>query len=100
MSDISTRIQEAVSGGQLLESSARNIGQILQRTSSPVMAASIGELVEQGAWDELNDRFYKTLAFGTGGLRGRTIGKVVTKAERGNAREGERPELPCVGTAT
>ena len=34
---------------------------------------------------ELNDRFYKTLAFGTGGLRGRTIGKIVTKAERGEA---------------
>ena len=98
MSDISTRIQEAVSDGQLLESSARNIGQILQRTSSPVTAASIGELVEQGAWDELNDRFYKTLAFGTGGLRGRTIGKVVTVAERGTPQPLERPEQPCVGT--
>ncbi len=98
MTDISTRIQEAVSGGQLLESSARNIGQILQRTSSPVTAASIGELVEQGGWDELNDRFYKTLAFGTGGLRGRTIGKVVTAAERGTPQPLERPEQPCVGT--
>ena len=49
-------------------------------------------------WQELNDRFYQTLAFGTGGLRGRTIGKIVTAAERGNAREGERPEFPCVGT--
>ena len=32
-------------------------------------------------WAELNDRFFKTLAFGTGGLRGRTIGKIVTKDE-------------------
>ncbi len=98
MSDISIRIQQAVSAGQLLESSARNIGQMLARSSSPVAAESIGELVAQGAWDELNDRFYKTLAFGTGGLRGRTIGKIVTAAERGTPQPLDRPEQPCVGT--
>ena len=98
MSDISTRIQQAVSDGQLLESSARNIGQMLARSSSPVAAESIGELVAQGAWEELNDRFYRTLAFGTGGLRGRTIGKVVTAAERGAPQPLDRPEQPCVGT--
>ncbi len=98
MSDISTRIQQAVSDGQLLESSARNIGQMLARSSSPVAAESIGELVETGAWDELNDRFYKTLSFGTGGLRGRTIGKIVTAAERGTPQPLDRPERPCVGT--
>ena len=53
---------------------------------------------QAGEWAELNDRFYKTLAFGTGGLRGRTIGKIVTKAERGQGRPNERPEFPCVGT--
>src|SRR5207245_10473832 len=51
---------------------------------------------------ELNDRFYKTLEFGTGGLRGRSIGKIVTNAERGNAAQSaaatRRPEFPCVGT--
>jgi phosphoglucomutase len=98
MSEISTRIQEAVSAGQLLESSARNIGQMLERSSSPVAAESIKELVEQGAWEELNDRFYRTLAFGTGGLRGRTIGKIVTDAERGAPQPLDRPEEPCVGT--
>ncbi len=98
MSELSIRIQQAVSAGQLLESSARNIGQMLARSSSPVAAASIGELVGQGAWGELNDRFFKTLAFGTGGLRGRTIGKMVTAAERGTPQPLDRPEQPCVGT--
>ncbi|MGZ5020482.1 MAG: phospho-sugar mutase, partial [Chthoniobacterales bacterium] len=42
--------------------------------------------------------FYKTLAFGTGGLRGRTIGKIVTRAERGNSPNETPPEFPCVGT--
>ena len=36
--------------------------------------ASIEELVEKQAWSELNDRFYRYLEFGTGGMRGRTIG--------------------------
>lgn len=43
--------------------------------------------------------FYKTLAFGTGGLRGRTIGSIVTRAEQGNGGVNGRPEYPCVGTA-
>jgi phosphoglucomutase len=59
---------------------------------------SVSELVDAGAGSELNDRFYQTLAFGTGGLRGRTIGKIVTAAERGRAAPDERPEFSCVGT--
>ena len=98
MSDLNVLLQQAVTAGQLLESSARNIGLMLERSSSPEIAGSVGELVERGAWEELNDRFYKALAFGTGGLRGRTIGKIVTAAERGAPQPLDRPELPCVGT--
>jgi phosphoglucomutase len=98
MSDLNVLLQQAVAAGQLLESSARNIGLMLGRSSSPEIAGSVGELVERGAWEELNDRFYKALAFGTGGLRGRTIGKIVTAAERGAPQPLDRPELPCVGT--
>ena len=98
MSDLNVLLQQAVTAGQLLESSARNIGLMLGRSSSPEIAGSVGELVERGAWEELNDRFYKALAFGTGGLRGRTIGKIVTAAERGAPQPLDRPELPCVGT--
>ena len=78
MSDLSTTLDAAVAGGQLLASSAQNIRQLLARTSSPVDRASVQELVDAAAWPELNDRFFRTLAFGTGGLRGRTIGKIVT----------------------
>ncbi len=98
MSDFSLRLQQAVRDGILLESSARNIEQLIARSSSPFFEQSIRELVEKGAWGELNDRFYKTLAFGTGGLRGRTIGKIVTAAEQGTPQELGRPEQPCVGT--
>ncbi len=91
-------LEEAVAGGRLLESSRRNIEGLLAGSSHPAFPASVGELVAGGHWGELNDRFFKKLAFGTSGLRGRTIGNVVTAAERGGAGEGERPELPCTGT--
>lgn len=91
-------ISQAVAAGKLLPESQRNIQELLASSSDPVCRASVEELVESGKWEELNDRFFRKLAFGTGGLRGRTIGKLVTKAEQGRAAAGERPEFPCVGT--
>jgi phosphoglucomutase len=98
MNTLTERIEAAVKAGQLLDSSAQNILQLLARSTQKLNEESITELVDSGAWNELNDRFFKTLAFGTGGLRGRTIGKVVTQAERGTPKELERPEFSCVGT--
>ncbi len=98
MTDLSTQIRLAIQQGNLLESSAINIQQMLARSSEPVVVQSIDELVSGQAWAELNDRFYRTLAFGTGGLRGRTIGKVVTRAEQGQPQALGRPESPCTGT--
>src|SRR5262245_9770809 len=95
---LNSRIEQAVAHGQLIASSAKNIRTLLEGAGSDIYFRSLSELVDTAEWQELNDRFYQTLAFGTGGLRGRTIGKIVTTAERGNAREGERPEFPCVGT--
>ncbi|MDB6171840.1 MAG: phosphoglucomutase/phosphomannomutase alpha/beta/alpha domain [Chthoniobacteraceae bacterium] len=98
MSDLSIEIERAVQAGQLRQSSAKNIEQMLVRTSQPSVLESITELVNAGAWEELDDRFFKTLAFGTGGLRGRTIGKIVTAAERGEPQPLDRPQRPCAGT--
>src|SRR5437762_6700814 len=98
LADVDARIKQAVAHGQLIESSAKNIRTLLEGAGSDIYFRSVNELVDGAKWQELNDRFYQTLAFGTGGLRGRTIGKIVTTAERGNAREDERPEFPCVGT--
>ena len=95
---LNSTIDRTVADGNLIASSAKNIRTLLEGGGSDVYFRSVKELVHAAEWQELNDRFYQTLAFGTGGLRGRTIGKIVTAAERGNAREGERPEFPCVGT--
>ena len=91
-------VERAVADGRLLETAAKNLRALIASASSDSVSRSVNELVTAGQWDELNDRFYKTLEFGTGGLRGRTIGKIVTAAERGKASPDERPEFPCIGT--
>lgn len=98
MSDLTASIQAAAQSGKLLESSAKNIRAFLENSSSPVNEAAIRELAEAGDWKELDNRFFRSLAFGTGGLRGKTIGAVLTKAERGTPQALDRPEFPCVGT--
>ena len=100
MSSIPEILTAAVANGSLLESAKNHISALLRGTSSVIAAQAIEELVTAGAWEELNDRFFKTLAFGTGGLRGRTIGRIVTRAEQGLGGPNGRPEHPCVGTAT
>jgi phosphoglucomutase len=98
MSDLRETLEHAVSEGKLLATSCANILQLLSGGNNPLYRAAIQELAETNAWTELNDRFFKTLAFGTGGLRGRTIGKIVTRAEAGSRNGSVCPEFPCVGT--
>src|SRR5438874_6597349 len=96
--ETAAKIDKALANKRLLKTTVKNIRDLLAGAPNNLYARVVDELVDRGAWDELNDRFYKTLEFGTGGLRGRTIGKIVTAAERGNAGADERPEFPCVGT--
>jgi phosphoglucomutase len=98
MSTLLSQIGRALTGGKLRADAGENIRRMLADGESDFVARVVGELVDANAWEELNDRFYKTLAFGTGGLRGRTIGKVLTAAERGTPTALRRPEFPCVGT--
>lgn len=95
---LADQLQAAATSGQLLAASHDNIRALLAASDNPLYRASIEELATAGKWEELNDRFFQALKFGTGGLRGRTIGRNVTKAERGNAAEDQRPDHPCVGT--
>ena len=100
MSDWKSLLEQAVSNGEISAETSGNIDLYLKGTSSPLGEAAITELVTAGEWQEIDDRFFKTLAFGTGGLRGRTVGRVITKAEEGEGGPLDRPEHPCVGTAT
>ncbi|MDA7880964.1 phospho-sugar mutase [Akkermansiaceae bacterium] len=100
MSEWKSLLEQAVNNGDISSETSGNIDLYLKGTSSPLGEAAIAELVEAGEWQEIDDRFFKTLAFGTGGLRGRTVGRVITKAEEGTGGPLDRPEHPCVGTAT
>ncbi len=95
---LTTRLEAALASGDLLRSSFDNIAELLSGSDNPLYEASIGWLANEGQWTELNNRFFRKLAFGTGGLRGRSVGEIVTPAERGSAAAGERPDFPCVGT--
>ena len=93
------KIEAAGAAGSLLESTVVNLKKWASADFLPEWAgASITELVENGEWDELNDRFYQNLAFGTGGIRGRTIGRVPAAAETGTLSEMGSPEHAAVGS--
>jgi phosphoglucomutase len=92
------QIAAAEQAGKLLASTAQNLRTWLAGTFMPDWArASIEELVAKQQWPELNDRFYRTLEFGTGGMRGRTIGKATAAAEIGVLSAQGSPEHPAVG---
>ena len=94
----SDQIALAVKNGQLMSSAAENL-QAWFNAGLPVWAQqSLGELVARGEWSELNDRFYRYLEFGTGGMRGRTIGQVTAQAETGQLSAGGTPEHANVGS--
>jgi phosphoglucomutase len=84
---------------KLLPSTQQNMARVYNDPASEDRdRASIDELLAASAWTELDDRFYRDIAFGTGGMRGRTIGKIVTKAEAGLPQPLDRPEFPGTGT--
>lgn len=93
------KIEAAGAAGSLLESTVVNLKKWASADFLPEWAgASIVELVENGEWNELNDRFYQNLAFGTGGIRGRTIGNVPASAETGTLSAIGSPEHAAVGS--
>ena len=93
-------LKNALAEGKLLESTHENLEGWINKDFLPQWAKdSIYELIQQSAWDELNDRFYKTLEFGTGGMRGRTIGNIVPKSELGTPSKEGAPEHASVGSA-
>ena len=96
---LSEHLAHNVVTGQLFEAAAKNFNEAYQ-TALPNswQKAALQELLDQNCFTEINDRFFKTLAFGTGGLRGRTIGKYVTQAELGTPNELGRPEHACLGS--
>lgn len=101
MINLVEKIQSIAKEGKLFQSTVTHLNEWLEADYLPsYVTRSIHDLIAQSAWDELNDRFYQYMAFGTGGIRGRTIGGIVTEAEQGNSPPGDCPEHPAVGSNT
>lgn len=92
------KISQAVKDGKLMPSAAENLTAWFQAGLPAWAQESLAELIERGEWAELNDRFYRYLEFGTGGMRGRTMGKVAAKAETGTLSATGSPEHAAVGS--
>ena len=92
------KIKAAGTVDRLMPSTVENLTAWLQAGLPAWVTASIEELVEREAWAELNDRFYRYLEFGTGGMRGRTIGRVLTDIERGSPGPQDTPEHAAAGS--
>ncbi|MEN9661227.1 MAG: hypothetical protein RL324_176 [Verrucomicrobiota bacterium] len=91
-------VRKAAAGGQILPSTAENIAAFLGAGLPPWAQSAVDELVARAAWSELNDRFYRYLEFGTGGMRGRTIGVVAASAEIGTLDASGAPEHAAIGS--
>jgi phosphoglucomutase len=96
--NFSDQIAQAVKEGKLLSSAADNLRSWLQAGLPDWAQASLQELIARGEWGELNDRFYRYLEFGTGGMRGRTIGVKTAAAETGTINAQGSPEHANVGS--
>ncbi|HUB66619.1 MAG TPA: phospho-sugar mutase [Candidatus Methylacidiphilales bacterium] len=84
---------------KLLSATQHNIERVYNDPATTARdRTSIDELLTLQAWTELDDRFFRDIAFGTGGMRGRTVGKIVTKAEAGQPQPLGQPEFPGTGT--
>ena len=94
----SEKLQAAVASGALMPAAAANINAYLAAKLPAWAQSSIGELIDNASWGELNDRFYRELEFGTGGIRGRTIATVATRAETGTPGQYGVPEHAAVGS--
>jgi len=95
---ITDQLAQAVKNGQLLSTAADNLNAWLQAGLPAWAQESLAELMARGEWSELNDRFYRYLEFGTGGMRGRTIGLKAAAAETGTLSPQGSPAHANVGS--
>ncbi len=95
--DTLAALKSAAKSGSLSPAALVNVTGWLESGALPAEAvAALDDLVARGCWGELEDRFYKGIAFGTGGMRGRTVGRVPAAGELDAAG---RPVRAAVGSA-
>ena len=90
-------LKSAKSKGQISAASLANATRWLESEGLPAeVVDSLQDLASKAAWAEIEDRFYKGIAFGTGGMRGRTVGRVSASNE---LDASGKPVRAAVGSA-
>lgn len=90
------KLQDALKSNKLLDASCGNVVTLLNTQGLPEwVSGSLEALIDGEKWEELNNRFFKSIEFGTAGMRGRTIGNVSTEFEK----DGETYLHAAVGSA-
>jgi len=90
-------LKSAQSAGQISAVTFNNVVRWLETKHLPSsITESLTDLIEKSAWAEIEDRFYKGIAFGTGGMRGRTVGRMSASNEMDSSGQ---PIRAAVGTA-
>lgn len=75
-------LKTAKSQDQISDATFANASRWLESKGLPSAAIeSLADLIKKSAWAEYEDRFYKGITFGTGGMRGRTVGRVSAENE-------------------
>ncbi len=98
MSKLLTAAVQARDAGELLPGAYENLSEWIETKFLPEWALqALQELADMEAWEEFNDRFFKKLAFGTGGMRGLTIGKIIAPTELGTPSLQGTPAHAAVG---
>ncbi|MCG8524750.1 MAG: phospho-sugar mutase [Opitutales bacterium] len=96
---ISEAIKNAHDQDLILDKTFEILSEWLDKSFLPDWAlSSLQELIDTQNWDEINNRFYQNITFGTGGMRGRTISYVTTEAEKGTPGEQGTPEHAALGS--
>ncbi|MDR3117506.1 MAG: phospho-sugar mutase [Puniceicoccales bacterium] len=90
-------LAQAEVAGCICSTTAGNVREWRSTANLPRWAASvIDELLKRELWQELDGRFFRSLAFGTAGMRGRVIAPVPL----GEERDGQgKPTRAGVGSA-
>ena len=91
------KVERAVEAGQLSAESGKNIKKsFVGAKEGSVERVSLDALVGAEEWGELNDRFFRTLAFGTGGIAGANDWE---GGDEGGGRKADRVGSPRVSSS-
>lgn len=99
LNQLTDALKIALEEKSILKTTWINCLELIQTPGLPSwILESVHELVIQKLWESLDDRFHVKLTFGTGGIRGRTIAKHITQAEKEHSLDKVPAKHAAIGS--